>query len=90
VSADLDVPDEVLVYGPPGGTLVLTDYPWAAFVAITAAGGASSDGNPGTTQHRRYRAGELCSHLRIHCGAGGRGADGRKGEDGYVIIELYG
>jgi hypothetical protein len=83
------VPDEVLFYGPPGGALVLADYPWATGVVITAAGGDSSDGNKGTTEHRAFLTSELCPVLRIHCGAGGRGADGRKGEDGYVIIELY-
>lgn len=86
----MNTPAEILVYGPPGGTFITTDYPWCSEVVLTAAGGASSDGVPGTVESRRFRIGELPTRLRIHCGRGSQDQLGRYGQDGYVIIELFG
>jgi hypothetical protein len=85
----VNTPAEILVFGPPGGTFIPADYPWASELVITAAGGAASDGTPGTTVTRLFSVRELPRRMRVHCGRGSRDAQGRCGQDGYVIIELY-
>lgn len=88
----MTVPAKTLIYGPSDGVLHfhIADYPWVTSIIALAAGGASSDGNPGTAEHREFSATELPPCLKIDCGRGGLDAAGRRGEDGYVIIELYG
>jgi hypothetical protein len=85
----MKAPDEILVYGAGEYLFYPADYPWAKEFVLTAAGGAASNGNPGTSETRRFHASELPWRLRIVCGQGGRAADGRRGEDGFVLIELY-
>lgn len=85
----MQTPDEVLVYGPPGGVFLPDDYPWASTAIITAIGGAASDGTPGTTQSQAFQLWALPKRCRVICGEGGRDAYGRHGEPGAVFIELY-
>jgi hypothetical protein len=82
-------PDEILAFAAGEHVFLPADYPDAVVAVITAAGGAASDGTPGTTQHRAFTVDELPRVCRIHCGTGGRDGYGRRGQDGYVIIELY-
>ena len=85
----MNTPAEILVFGAGEYVFYPSDYPWATELLVTAAGGAASDGTPGTAESRRFRAADLPQRLRIHCGRGGRDQRGRRGQDGYVIIELY-
>jgi hypothetical protein len=83
------VPDEILAFGPPGGVFVPAEHPGLVLAVVTAAGGAASDGTPGTTAHRAFWPHQLSERMRVHVGRGGRDNQGRRGQDGYVLIELW-
>lgn len=85
----MQAPDEVLVYGPPGGVFLPEDYSWASVAIITAIGGAASDGTPGTTRSQAFRLASLPRRCTVICGEGGRDTGGQHGEPGAVFIELY-
>lgn len=85
----MNAPAEILVYGAGEHVFYPARYPWATELVVTAAGGAAPDGTPGTVESRRFLINALPVRLRIRCGYGGRDTQGRRGEDGYVLIELY-
>ena len=86
----MSAPQEVLAFGVGHHTLKLEDFPWADVLVITAAGGAASDGTPGTVKTAAFFAMDLPPVLKVHCGAGSLDAQGRRCQDGYVLVELYG
>lgn len=90
-------PQEILTYAPPGGEFLKADYPWLQSIRACVRGGdggAASDGSPGgpgETNCIRLTVDEIPEKLTIQVARGGRGAPGAEdGEDGFVLIELYG